>query len=158
MVGEKHFPVAEKELGKVLQDNYYSFEYRKMQARHYVHFVDFKNAENQLRILLNDELSYYKLNTRPIEKRTHIKKDEVPPAFDTDIIDLKVAFENIDTDSYKYNRRSLPISKVFDTLLMLAEVLAFRHKSEEALKHFDFVQKGFCKLLGTDDSVRNSYI
>tara|TARA_B110000285_G_C15014551_1_gene558312 strand:+ start:682 stop:843 length:162 start_codon:yes stop_codon:yes gene_type:complete len=41
MIGEHFFPLAEKELGKVLQDNYYSFEYRKMQARHYMHFVDF---------------------------------------------------------------------------------------------------------------------
>lgn len=30
MIGEHHFPVHEKELGKMLQDNYYSFEYRKM--------------------------------------------------------------------------------------------------------------------------------
>ena len=131
MIGEHHFPVADKELGKMLQDNYYSFEYRKMQARHYMHFMDFENAENSLRILLNDELLYYKLNTKEIEKRTHIKKGEVPAAVDLDLIDLKKGFENVDTsDSYKYNRRSLPISKVFDTLLMLAEVLSFRRKSE----------------------------
>jgi hypothetical protein len=30
IIGEQCFPVVEKELGKVLQDNYYSFEYRKM--------------------------------------------------------------------------------------------------------------------------------
>jgi len=92
MIGEHHFALTEKELGKVLQDNYYSFEYRKMQARHYMHFVDFRNAENQLRILLNDELLYYKLNTKEIEKRTHIKKGEDAPAFDLDLIDLKAAF------------------------------------------------------------------
>ena len=46
MVGEHYFPVGDRELGKVLQDNYYSFEYRKLQARHYMLFVDFKNAES----------------------------------------------------------------------------------------------------------------
>lgn len=129
-----------------------------MQARHYMHFVDFRNAEHQLRILLNDELLYYKLNTKEIEKKTHIKKGEEPPAFDLDIIDLKAGFENIDNDEYKYNRRSLPISKVLDTLLMLAEVLSFRHKSEEALELFDYVQKGFYQLFGTHNSLRNSYL
>lgn len=123
-----------------------------------MHFVDFKNAENQLRILLNDELLYYKLNTREIEKKTHFKKGEEPPALDLDLIDLEAAFRNVDTDAYKYNKRSLPISKVLDTLLMLAEVLAFRRKSEEALKLFDYVQKGFYRLFGTHDSLRNSYL
>ena len=98
MIGEHHFPAADRELGKVLQDNYYSFEYRKMQARHNMHFMDFDNAENSLRILLTDELLYYKLNTKEIEKRTHVKKGEAPPAFDFDLIDLKAAFENVDTD------------------------------------------------------------
>jgi len=35
---------------------------------------------------------YYKLNTKEIEKRTHIKKGEDAPAFDLDLIDLKAAF------------------------------------------------------------------
>ena len=75
-----------------------------------------------------------------------------------ELIDLKKGFEDVDSDSFKYNRRSLPISKIFDTLLMLAEVISFRRKSEEALKLFDYVQKGFNQLFGTDNSLRNSYI
>jgi tetratricopeptide (TPR) repeat protein len=101
---------------------------------------------------------YYKLNTKDIEKRSHFKKGEVVPAFDTELIDLEKAFENIDSDSYKYNRRSLPISKVLDTLLMLAEVLSFRRNFEEALRLFEYVQKGFHQLFGTDTSLRNSYL
>ena len=85
-------------------------------------------------------------------------KGEASPPFDLDLIDLKKGFEDYDSDSYRYNRRSLPISKILDTLLMLAEVISFRRKSEEALKIFEYVQKGFNQLFGTDDSLRNSYL
>ena len=98
-----------------------------------MHFMDFEIAENTLRILLNDELLYYNLNTRPIDKKTHIKKGEIPGPVDFDLINLKAGFAKVDSDSYKYNRRSLPISKILDTLLMLAEVLSFRKKFDESI-------------------------
>jgi hypothetical protein len=107
---------------------------------------------------LVDELIYYKLSSYQLEKKKPTKKGEASPPFDLDLIDLKKGFEDYDSDSYRYNRRSLPISKILDTLLMLAEVISFRRKSEEALKIFEYVQKGFNQLFGTDDSLRNSYL
>lgn len=38
-----------------MQDNYYSFNYRRNLAQYHIYFQDFKNAEEQLRGLLKDE-------------------------------------------------------------------------------------------------------
>lgn len=41
-----HFlPVEKPDESKVLQDNYYSFAYRKMVTQHLIYFMDFLNAE-----------------------------------------------------------------------------------------------------------------
>ena len=70
-LGSHYVPPASKEEldeSKVLQDNFYSFQYRKMLAQYHVYFFDFKNAEDQLRNLLEDELVYYGFVEKPKAK------------------------------------------------------------------------------------------
>jgi hypothetical protein len=43
----------------VLQDNYYSFAYRKVQCEYYINFYDFNTAETVIRSILKDELDFY---------------------------------------------------------------------------------------------------
>lgn len=79
-VGEKvtkkvveHFlPVSEKDAvtEKKLQDNYYSFNYRRITAQYNVYYMSYADAEAILRSLLRDELAYAGL-LKQEEGKTH---------------------------------------------------------------------------------------
>jgi hypothetical protein len=84
-VGE-HFLTPEKvDDSKVMQDNLYSFNYRRMQAQYHIYFQDFKSAEDQLRNLFSDELKFYDmLIEKPNEEVTPPPKEE--PKEETQIL------------------------------------------------------------------------
>lgn len=44
-VGEHFLPAEKEDAEKVLQDNHYSFNFRKLVAQHHLHFYDYKGAE-----------------------------------------------------------------------------------------------------------------
>ena len=56
---EHFYPAEKKDEAKVLQDNLYSFTYRRMICQHHIYFTDLKNAEEQLKTLLKDEIAFY---------------------------------------------------------------------------------------------------
>lgn len=68
-VGKYFVPADPEDDSKVLQDNAYSFTYRKHVAQHHIYFMDFVSAEKQLRGVLEDEIKYYGLA---------VKKEEAP--------------------------------------------------------------------------------
>lgn len=84
-VGE-HFLTPEKvDDSKVMQDNLYSFNYRRMQAQYHIYFQDFKSAEDQLRNLFSDELKFYDmLIEKPNEEVAPPPKEE--PKEETQIL------------------------------------------------------------------------
>ena len=67
LVTEHYFPVAEadKEAQKTLQDNYYSFNFRRTMAQYQIYFMDYETAEANLRELLRDELEFYGMYKKP---------------------------------------------------------------------------------------------
>ena len=114
-----------------MQDNMYSFNFRRMQAQYHIYFQDFKSAEEQLRSLLKDELKYYNMY---LEKA----KEEVPPSdkdakteekggikkvekeekpfvpVDLEEIDLKILNDEElkQSEEYLYTRKSHPMFKI----------------------------------------------
>lgn len=160
MLGEHFLPPEKVQEDKVLQDNYYSFEYRKSMARHHMHFVDFKNAEAQLRSILEDELNYYGLKKDALKasNESNVAKDEKSKPIDLDQINIEALDSATESEEFIYSRNSHPIRKVLGTLLMLAEVLAFRLQSQEALRLFDYVEHGYFKLYGSYDTMPGSYV
>lgn len=123
-----------------------------------MHFVDFRNAEAQLRNILEEELNYYglkKADSAPFKPAT--KEDAFTPI---DLEEINIGgLDNLEqTDEFLYSRNSHPIKKVLETVLMLAEVFAFRLRSQEALKLFDFVEVGYSKLFGSHNTIPGSYV
>ena len=47
---------------------------------------------------------------------------------------------------------------MLETLLLFAEVFAFRLRKEEAVEIYKFVQDSFLKLYGTELTVQNTYL
>ena len=149
-----------------------------MVAQHHIHFVDFKNAERQLRGILEDELDYYgirkgekeELEEPEVAKITPVGLDpaQAPepakrPKFkpvDLDKIDLACLDkpEFVDTDEFKYSPKSHPLFRITQTLLMLAEVFAAKAHSEDAYKIYDYISSCYFKLFGTNDTMLNSYV
>lgn len=58
-VGLHFLSPEELDESKVMQDNMYTFTYRKMVAQYHINFMDYNNAISQLRLILQDELKYY---------------------------------------------------------------------------------------------------
>lgn len=96
-----------------------------------MHFVDFKNAEAQLRNILEDELNYYglKKDTSKTLNESNVSKDEKFKPIDLDQINIEGLDSATESEEFIYSKNSHPIRKVLGTLLMLAEVLAFRLRS-----------------------------
>jgi hypothetical protein len=130
-VYEHYLPPEKEDDSKVLQDNFYSFEYRRGLAQYHIYFHDFKNAESQLRGLLKDELAFYEMEKPEDDQIMETQQDgEVKePKFgpiDLERIDksnLKDK-ELTETDEYRYCERSHPFFKVLKTLMLLAEVFS----------------------------------
>jgi hypothetical protein len=120
-----------------------------MQAQYHLFFFDFNNVEKQLRNLLEDELTYYgyieKADEQIVEKKEE-KKDEkkkeveafVP--IDLDRIDTDKDIKDLETaEECVYSKKAHPLFKILKTLLMLAEVFAFKQNEAEATKIYDFI-------------------
>lgn len=62
-VTEHFLPVndEEAESEKTLQDNYYSFNFRRIMAQYNIYFMGYADAEVLLRTLLKDELEHASL-------------------------------------------------------------------------------------------------
>ena len=50
------------------------------------------------------------------------------------------------------------MNKVLDTLVLIAECLAFKMKPDHAHEIYDYVSTCYEKLYGTNDTVLNSFI
>ena len=61
-VSNRFLPCEKEDKSQTLQNNYYSFNFRRYKAQYHILFNDFKNAELLLRELLQDELAYYSNN------------------------------------------------------------------------------------------------
>ena len=99
----------------------YTFTYRKMVAQHLIYFLDFAEAEKQLRSLLQDELRLYKL-AKDAEPQIADVEDDKEPENDVKT-EEKTGFEKIDLsaievylngefaqrDDFAYSRRSHPL-------------------------------------------------
>ena len=68
MVGEHFLPAEEEDDSKVMQDNVYTFTYRKMVAQFNIYYMDYPAAETQLRSILADELNFFKMNVKKEEE------------------------------------------------------------------------------------------
>lgn len=76
-------------------------------------------------------------------------------SLDLSKLDDKTLLTSIDI---KYTPRSHPLFKIVQTLLLLAECFSFSQKYEHTLEIFEFCQKVYAKLFGTDLTVLNSYV
>lgn len=166
-LGKYFVPADPEDDSKVLQDNLYTFTYRKFVAQHHIYFMDYVSAEKQLRTVLEDELKYYRLTAKKeeaaskkeedkkeedqekavVEKKEEEKKDEVKPlgqrfhAIDFTTIDLSSLDDKNPGVEIKYTPRAHPLFKVVQTLLLLAECFSFSQKYEHTLEVFEFCQK-----------------
>jgi hypothetical protein len=93
-----------------------------------------------------------------IDKTVEPKKPWVP--IDLDTIDLKILQDEDlkKSEEYLYTRKSHPLFKVLQTLMLLADVFSCRLHSDEAIKIFDYVQRQYMKLLGSNHTISNSYL
>ena len=144
------FPTDKKDEAKVLQDNLYSFTYRRMVCQHHIYFTDLNNAEKQLKALLQDELNFYGFKKAGTTDETHILEQ-----IDTEFLNNK---EILDSEEQKYSHRAHPYFRVLQTLMLLGDVYASKNKFDEAFKLYDFIQSGYLKMFGTNETVLNSYV
>lgn len=166
-VGEKvtrkvveHFlPTDAKDVddAKTLQDNYYSFNYRRLTAQYNVYFYSYGDAESLLRALLRDELAHLGLLKQEAGKEHKVEIDgKVLEAIDTSKIRIEGVYGNDEVEQYSV--RGTPLYKMLETLVLFAEVYACKMRKEEALEIYQFVQDYYLKLLGTELTVQNTYL
>ncbi len=95
--------------------------------------------------MLQDELIYYDM-LKPTEKKEEVeeeKKVEKAKFLPIDLEQINISNlkdkEILESVEYKYSRKSHPFFKILQTLMLLADVLSYRLKSEESLKIFNYV-------------------
>ena len=88
--------------------------------------------------MLRDELAFVGL-LKQEDGKTHEQKIEgkVLDAIDTSKIDTKELYAG--DESGQYSVRSTPFYKVLETLLLFAEVFAFKLRKNEAIEIYKFV-------------------
>lgn len=72
--------------------------------------------------------------------KAKVEKEEYKPL---NIEQIDVSLVQEESEEFLYSARSTPLFKVLDTLLMLGDVFSNSHRSEEALKIFDFISAGY---------------
>ena len=128
-----------------------------------------------MRGLLEDELQYYGLlkdDKKPAEEKKEEgkedRKEEKKDATATEFVPIDLEriktdftadreFYNSDENTYM-SYKSLPIFRVCQTLMQLAEVFAFKLKTDEAIKLYDYVQKIASQILQTDETMFASFV
>lgn len=154
-VAEYFLPAVEVTDAKILQDNYYSFNYRRITAQYQVFYMSYGDADALLRPLLKDELAYAGLLVEGKGKEDKIE-GKVLDAIDTSKIGTEQLYGGDEPGLYSV--RGTPLYKVLETLLLFAEVFAFKLRKEEALEIYKFVQENFLKVYGTELTVQNTYL
>jgi hypothetical protein len=180
MVNEHFLPVQKPDDEKVMQDSYYTFAYRKQVAQHLVHYMDYSGALRQLKNLLQDELSFYGMKVEEVapaapaeeekkenesaqaEEEKKDAKDEdddlpTPPKDEIDLSKIKLDFGNLELPEHQYSRKSHPVNKILDTLLLIAECYTFKMRQTHSVAIYDFVLAALEQLYGTKDTVQYSY-
>lgn len=163
---------SHQSMGTTEEDKHsrYTFTYRKMVAQHLIYFLDFPEAEKQLRSLLQDELRHYKLakDTEPKipdvddeKKSEEDKKKEEKPAFekiDLNAIKVDLDGEFVARDDFIFAKRSHPLYQVYQTLLMLADCFTQRFPVDHALEIYEFVKQGYKDLFKVENTIEMSYL